>query len=167
MRSKFNKGLCEAIGSVEAVRCHQRKCGYHHPELPAVQHTFHQVSTGHFTHISAQIASRHIVVNIAGFQHRLQSHDPCALHFPHRSISIINKPMPAQQLYGMFAMVFDQDLISEHKVILAWIGVIWLIFRQHGDFDAICNFGNHVDRGCCKSIATVGGGDNESAAPHF
>jgi hypothetical protein len=53
--------------------------------------------------------------------------------------------MPSQKFDGMLAVIFNQDLISKDKVILTRIGVIWLIFRQNGDFDTICNFGNHID----------------------
>src|SRR6478736_4066906 len=82
-------------------------------------------------------------MGLTGLKNGLLADYSITFHFAFRKSSIVNMPMPAHQLDGKIALVFDGDAVSEDIVILTGTGIRRLIFRLHRYFYALGNFCYH------------------------
>ena len=60
-----------------------------------------------------------------------------SLYFPDGAISIIDKPMSAQQLHGIIAAVFNSDMVPKNELAILWIGVLRQVLGFYRDRDSV------------------------------
>lgn len=73
---------------------------------------------------------------LARRQHRLLADDSLALHLASQAGGLYDEPMPAQELHGGVALIFDGNPISEHVAVLYGHGLVGQVHRVNGDPDA-------------------------------
>ena len=76
-------------------------------------------------------------MHFAGGKHGLQTHDAVALHFAHGTAGIDDYPMPAQELHGVRAPVFDCDMVAEDKFPLPRVRVSREVIRFYTNGDVV------------------------------
>ena len=81
---------------------------------------------------------------LSRFEDRLLAHNSFTFHFALAESGIEDMPMPAQQLNGVFAVIFNGDPVGKHIVVLAGTGVRRLILCFHTYLDPLCYFCDHV-----------------------
>lgn len=83
-------------------------------------------------------------MHLAWFQYRLLPYYTFALHFTSCKTCVVNVPVAAHQLNGVFALIFDGDAVRKHIVVLARAGIRRLIFRLHAHLYSLCDFRDHA-----------------------
>ena len=82
-------------------------------------------------------------MRLSRFQNRLLAYNAFTFHFATGESGVINMPVAAKKLDGIFTLIFDGYPVGKDKVILAGARICRLIFGLHCYLDSLCDFGYH------------------------
>src|SRR6202008_739408 len=114
----------------------------------------HMITAGHETGGRLQRHAAGILVAFARRNHGLNADDAGALDLAHAAARIGDVPVACQQLHGLLAPIFDDDVISPEIAVFLRLGLIVQEARRHGDADVAGGCLIH-DQSRCSTVTSV------------
>ena len=141
IRLNLKESVCH---SVESEWGNHGELGNVHLHGGAIHHAFHQVGAYHFANARFEVAAGNVLVCLAGFEHGLLAYHTFTFHFALGEPGIKDMPVSAEELDGVFAVVFDGNAVGKHVVVLARAGICRLVFRLYTYLDTLGDFRYHT-----------------------
>lgn len=97
----------------------------------------HAEGAAHQADIGAEVAPGGILMAAARTQERLLPDDPGPLDLAGQAVGVDDLPVPAHELYGVVAQIFDLDLVGMDVFFRLRLAVLRLVGRLNADFNII------------------------------
>ena len=78
------------------------------------------------------------MVFVAGSKHGLFADYAGAANFLHAAVCVGDVPVAVDKLYGLIAHVFELDGVGPDIVMVFWVGLLFQIDGDNGDFNVVC-----------------------------